>query len=83
MESPTDRLLRYVLATPSNEVFEFDNDGALMMLNVIVQTPGLASGDDEMEYWRTPIGGKEARKSPKGRKTDSLSVSTSNRLLRF
>lgn len=29
------------------------------------------------------IGGKEVRKSPKGRKIDSLSVSISNRLLRF
>ena len=50
MDSPTDRLLRYVLVNPSNEVFGFDNDGALMMPNVIVQTPGLSSGDDEMEY---------------------------------
>jgi len=50
MESPTDRLLRYVLVTTSNEVFGFDNDGALMVTNVIVQTPGLFSGDDEMEY---------------------------------
>lgn len=70
-------------ATPTNRLFSVDRWGEFSTENVIVQSDWLASGDDEIEYWRTRKGGSISRKVLSGRLMEGWRMRMSRGLRRL